>query len=600
MRLSLRLAGSLASLALLAACATAETPRPAPPSPLRLIPKEADLLIEVHQPRRLVETVYGLEALKQLEVFPSYQELLASTPARRSRQLIAYFEKELGARWPELLDRLAGGGLALGVKVDPDPGPALLVVQGTDEVLVHKFARLGVEILEQELARQEDKERPVRGSYRGIETVSVGKEFHLAAAGSALLLSNNARTLQRALDLHLGQEKGSLAEVAAVREARRLLPADPLVNLWLKMENVRKGPVAAELYKTPRNDGTLTVLVGAYLDLLGRTPFVAAGLHQVPDGFLLTLRVPRGREGMGPEQGLHLAPAGQPGSLPLLEPKGVLYSDSFYLDQGRIWTDRAKLFPEKQVKRLEGFDKNSGRFLLGTRLSTLLTQAGPYHRLVVVRQQVGYKVQPKQRVPAFALVTDLRQPEAFAKAIEPILRGAAFFASFKVHLKLVEEKHAGCAIIGYRFKEDAPYPEDVNDVRFNFSPCFTRVGNQFVVCSTLELCRELVDLLQKEGRSPRPGSAATAHSQVYAAGLADLLDGVRDQIVTQTVLDQAVLPEDAARQAREFVALVRGLGNLSLAATFEPRQFHYDIRIGTKEKKWNHRDTEKTGRGEKE
>ena len=40
--------------------------------------------------------------------------------------------------------------------------------------------------------------------------------------------------------------------------------------------------------------------------------------------------------------------------------------------------------------------------------------------------------------------------------------------------------------------------DDVNDLRFNFSPCFCRVGNQYVVSSTLELCRELIDMLVKE------------------------------------------------------------------------------------------------------
>src|SRR5207247_1373713 len=164
-----------------------------------------------------------------------------------------------------------------------------------------------------------------------------------------------------------------------------------------------------------------------YLDVLGRTPYVAAGLCREKDGFLLTFRMPRGRKGMGSDRALHLPPAGQSGSLPLLEPRGVLYSESSYLDQGRIWRDRAKLFPVK--------------------------------------------------------------------------------------LKLVEEKHAGCVIVGYRFLEDAPLKQDVNDIRFNFSPCFARAGNQFVFCSTLELCRELVDILQKESKSPGAGSPARDHSR---------------------------------------------------------------------------------------
>src|SRR6202042_861101 len=101
---------------------------------------------------------------------------------------------------------------------------------------------------------------------------------------------------------------------------------------------------APDLYKTPR-DPALTVLFGAYIDILGRTPYVTAGLIREGQGLALRIRIPFGREGMGAgDAGLHLPPADQPGSRPLLEPRGVLYSYSFYLDVSRIWTDPEPLF----------------------------------------------------------------------------------------------------------------------------------------------------------------------------------------------------------------------------------------------------------------
>src|SRR5262249_49605470 len=124
----------------------------------------------------------------------------------------------LGARWPEILDRIGGGGAALGFKIGPNPAPALLVLQGKDEETQRKFVKLGVEIIEQELARQDKKERPVNGSYRDIETVSIGNDFHAAVAGSALLISNKEEALKKGLDLHRDGARGSLAHVASVAE----------------------------------------------------------------------------------------------------------------------------------------------------------------------------------------------------------------------------------------------------------------------------------------------------------------------------------------------------------------------------------------------
>ena len=55
----------------------------------------------------------------------------------------------------------------------------------------------------------------------------------------------------------------------------------------------------------------------------------------------------------------------------MLEPKGVLYSSSFYFDFSSIWKDRAKLFPKVQADGLTAFDKSSGRVLGGVKISKL-------------------------------------------------------------------------------------------------------------------------------------------------------------------------------------------------------------------------------------
>jgi hypothetical protein len=569
------LAAGLVCLAFLTATARAETPR----SPLRLIPAEADLLIEMKQPRQLVEVLTHLDLLKQLQQFAAVKEQLDSTRVRRFFQLLAYFEKELGAPWPELLDRLAGGGAALGVKFAPNPAPALLVVQGKDEELSRKFIKLLFELIEQELARQEAKERPVKSQYNGIETIQLGEQFHLALAGAAILISNNAKALERSLALHLGREKKSLAEVETIAESLKLLPKDPLVNVWVNLEAIRQTPGGMAFYKMQR-DLQSAILGGGVIDILGQAPYAAIGLLREKDGFLLTARLPRGRNHLGIQTPLQLPPPGQPGSRPLLEPKGVIYSDSYYFDVARIWNDRGYLFGEKQAKALEDFDKTSARFLAGAKMSQLLTQAGPYFRTVIVNQPtVPYKTKPKIALPAFALIAELREPEAFAKSLESVFRAAALLAGFQVKLKLVEEKHGEVPIVGWRFAEDAPLQADTNDLRYNFSPCFCRVGNQYVVCSTLELCHELVAQLEKEAKGKDKGEITKSRSRLYAAGAADILQAFEDQLVAQTALTQAVSVDEARNQVKAFIALVRGLGQFAIDINCTDDEFHYDFRV---------------------
>lgn len=575
MRLLSRFAAGLSLIALFAATAAAE----APATPLRLVPDSADLLIQVNNPRRLVDTVYGLDAVAKLQQFPSVKELLDSTLYRRYYQFLAYFEKELGAKYPELLDRLAGGGVVLASKFGSDPAPALLVVQGKDEKLLRKFVDVALDVADQELARQEIKERPIKETYQGVETIRFGKDLHAAIVGSALLVSNNEMALKAALDLYAGKSKKSMADVVAVKDAADLLPKETLASLWVNFETVKQQPAVKEFYAV-RRPLAETLVFGAIADVLGRSPFFCAGLCQDKDDLLLTVRMPRGGEGMGAIKAVYLPADGKPGCRPLLTPKGVMYTESFYLDPAPLWTDRAKLFSDQVAKQFEETDKNSGRFLSGLSLSKLLTEAGPYHRLVVAEQPAtGYKTTPKQHIPAFALVSEMRDPEALGRNLETVLRGAALLATTQVKLKLTEETYKDCEIVGYRFSEDAPYKADANDLRFNSTPCFARVGNQFVACSTIELCRELVDLLQKEAKEPKDaGAPPTRQIHVYSGAVSELVKSFEGTLETQTILDQAVPPGEAKAQVKAILQWIHDVGELQVEETYTAKEFHYDLR----------------------
>ncbi|HBI43712.1 MAG TPA: hypothetical protein DDY78_12805 [Planctomycetales bacterium] len=575
MRLLSRFAAGLSLVALFAASALADTPS----SPLSFVPDSADLLVQIKSPRRLVETLTNLDAVKELQQFPSIKELLKSTTYRRYYQFLAYFEKELGADRFELLDRLAGGGAVLATKFG-DKAPALLVVQGKDEKLMKKFVAAALEMIDQELARQDVKERPVKETYQGVETIRFGKDACAAVVGSTLIVSNNPKALQGALDLFAGKSKKSMAAVASVADAAALLPAEPLASLWINMEGVKQQPGFKEFYTTPR-DMLQLLLYGALVDTLGRSPFVSIGLCQDQEGLRLSGRLPRGRDGMGAVQTVFLPPEGQPGTRPPLAPKGVLYSESFYLDPAAIWTDRAKLVNSQLVKSMEETDKNTGKFLSGLRISTLLTDAGPYQRFVAAEQPTaGYKIVPAQHVPAFAVVSEMRNPETLGRNLETALRGAALLATTQVKLKMNEEKYKDCDIVSYRFPEDAPYKGDDGGYRFNFSPSFTRVGNQFVASSTTELCRELVDELQKETKQS-PGGAATTQARLVPSGLADLVKAFEGTLVTQTILDQAVPPDAARKQVEAFIQWVRGVGEVNLDETYTTNEFQFDLRWKT-------------------
>jgi hypothetical protein len=548
---------------------TAAVRAEAPPDPLRLLPEQADLFIKVEKPAQLLDAVHYYEFLEQLQALSAVREAFDSTNARRLLQLLAYFEKRLDLTRTEMLDQLAGGGVVLGVKFGPNPAPALLIVQGKDEQLQHKFFQAAVEIIEAELARQEAKQELKKHSHGDIEAVQIGKDFHAAVVGTTLLLSNKEEVLKMALALRHGEDSKSMAHSSRAAEARKLLPPDALAWAYLNFETT--------LHKALGKDtGSLP---GGFVNVALRSPYLCAGFCARPEGNFTTLRMPKGREGMPAEMAVHFAPPGQPTSRPLLEPPGVLLSASTFFDASKLYEHRERLLNDEQRRGFQELDKNFGKVLAGGQLSKMLQQAGAYERFVVVHQEKpGYKTVPGIRLPAVGLVLELRDAEGFSRSAEAILRTVALLAGAKARLKLVEEKHGSLTLVGYRFAEDVPLEGDTNNLRFNVSPCFVRVGNQFVVSSTLELGHRLIDVLQQEATMPTPKpSTATTQMQVYASGGVAVLKAFEDQLFAQRVLAEALSPAEARRQVQTLIDLVSGAGIVRLEFQYGPKDFRLDI-----------------------
>ena len=338
------------------------------------------------------------------------------------------------------------------------------------------------------------------------------------------------------------------------------------------------------MFAQPRNDPNLTVVFGGWLDVARRAPFACAALTIDKGRVVSTVRLPRGREGMPPELVVHIPPSDAEGALPLLEPRGVIYSSSYYLDLSKFWEYRTKLFNEQIAKSFEDADKKSAPFLLGNRLYKLLTQAGSHLRVVAAYQprESSYASGPLgfYSYLAYGLTLDMRDPK-LGKSLETLLRGGALLARTQVKLKLVKEQHGDVTIIGYRFENDDSSPKAVvNDGPSAYfpTPSFAVVGNQFVGASTLEMCRELVDLVRKESEtSSGKGRPASVRTKLYGASGAELLHGIEDILSTQAILGQALAPKAAHEQIQMLVDWVRSLGTLAMEGHYGDRDYRFDL-----------------------
>jgi hypothetical protein len=538
------------------------------------MPPSAQLVLASDNPRKLAEAVTGLEALQKAQKLPQYRGIYDSAAVQRAFRLLAMFEKELGAKWPELLDQLAGDGVALGLRFGNDPAPVILVLQGKDHEQVQAATDLVLKTVEDELARQGAKGAVKRYELRGCPAVKIG-DFYSARSGATTLISNNEAMLKTAVLMATTDHAKSVPHKAR-RDAFRLLPRDPLAWLWVDFASVKQSQSSKDFFDATRKDFLQTLVVGGTIDCLKRADFIAAALYKEANGFRFSLRLPAGRSEFPPEFQLHVPPKGKPGTLPLLEPPGTIYSHSLHLDVAHLWKTRKTLLNDEIRTGLENADKQLSKVLPGSvRFGELLEMWGPYHRIVVANHDTHpYKKQPGLRLPAFGCVATGRDPK-FAKSVEPALRSAAIIASLQFDLKLSEHEHDGVKIVAYRFPENKELADDPDGLRFNFEPCFAIVGDQLVVATTVELCKKLITELK--GTEKKPASSAVIQGRLSAKGGGDFLAALPEPFITDAILARGIGLEQARKEVAELVAWMKTLGKIGVELDITEKQYKLDL-----------------------
>jgi hypothetical protein len=541
--------------------------------PLDSVPRSAQLVVVADNPRKLAEAVTDLDAFREAQKLAAVRQLYDSAQARRALQLLAFAEKELGANWPELTDQLAGNGVALATQLGDGESPAVLVLSGKDEKQVEKAYALAVRVVEEELARQGAKEKPQQETVAGTPVTRVGDGIHFARVGATILISNKPAGLKAAIEQATSRES---KPHPARKAALGLLPKDPLAWMWADLKSIKDTKAGKDFFDATRQDFLQTLVLGLTIDTVRRSDFLAAGLYREPTGFRFALRLPAGRDGMWGDLALHVPPKDKPGTLPLLEPPGTIYSHSLHLDVAYMWNNRTRLINEEFRKQIEEGEKQVSRVLpTNLKLGEMLSMWGPYHRVVVANHDTRpYKTEPGLKLPAFGYVGTSRDPK-FCASLESLLRSAGLVGTLQYGLKMTEHEHEGVKLVTYRVPEDKSLAEDPDGVRYNFEPCFAMVGDEFVLATTVELGKKLITELKK----PQAGKSHSAvlRGRLSAKAGADAIAGFTDPLVTDSVLGRGATLAEARKEIAELVAFVRTLGTATVELGVTDKEYRVDV-----------------------
>lgn len=541
------------------------------PPVVQWIPEDALLVLEVPNPREVLDIVLAPEILQQIQQLPAWKNFAAAPNYRELQQGVQFLEKSLQIDWVAGVKKFLGGGLTISVH----PKEALLLaVDCEDPEMLQQLHELLRGFASIEAAKQKQANRVKSTEYRGQTCWSFGPQEAHCLIGRRLLLTNKPDLLKQVLDRRADAKLGRLADSPYYQTARRATAEPCSARLYAHLKALPGVPQLQKVLQTSSEPLPALLFTGV-VESLRRSTWLALSLRIEGNQAVLQAAM----DGKPSEESLaKFAIASDPGqgALPPVETPRVLASVSFYRDLHGFYAAKDKLFPER-TGGLIFFENMMGIFFTGRDLTEeVFGQLGPEVRLVVAAQDYDPAIgTPQIQLPAFAVIFRMKEPDKFFEIVEEAWQKALGLVNFTRGQQalpgLIMDKgiHGQTKYTVAYFSAKDEKDRKALDVRFNFRPTLARTGPYAIISSTEQLACDLIDALQKElKQSPTgqtlPLSGVHSVAVVRSSQIASLLRTNREALVRQNMVEKGNSRSAAENEIDMLITILGVVENLKL------------------------------------
>jgi hypothetical protein len=592
MRLHCRPLGRLATIFALSAGlvggrgAVAATPADLP----ALFPGGALAYVEVCGLDAKLDELRASEFLAAVLASPQYQRYEESADYHKLQAVLLIAERQLGCDVWTTAETLLGGNVAVGVypKEEGEGVDVLVVLRTPDaEALAELRERLDpLLVLATDGVRMtETLEGVERLSFPDDAAMLAWKGDWLALATSDALLDEAVQRLTSGDDeqpegLVDDESFQSMTDAidwdlpARAAGKQRLLRAYVDVAL---LNKATEGRLAPEKLANPLG----SLLFGDVVALLRTSPFVAATVDVDSHGAALTASVARDAESM-PEPYQAFAPAEGPGVSPPPGVPDLLGAFTIYRDFAGWYVHREDLLQEQVLPGFDKFETGLANLLPGRDVGEdVLPLFGKRFTFVAAPQDYSHlDGEPGLKLPGMAIIVEMAEPDEAAALLQMAFQTIAVAANFEAGQQgrqpwVVTSQTYHDVQVSYAEYLQKPSGEELGVV-FNFLPASARVGDQFVLSTSLTLCKQLVDELGDEGRSDGDAPPQTVLTELHFDTVAMMLQSNAEFIKGRIVQDGRTT-EEAEAEFAALLDLVRRLD--SLQATTQALADVFQLRV---------------------
>ena len=513
------------------------------------------------------------------------QALWKSEPLKELRGGIAVSELVLGAKIETLARDLTKFGAHLCIN---DQGEMVLLARTRSERWLKDYVQKIVT-----LARGEsNKNKPGKVSettYRGIRGYEVNKLI-VAQMDDWLLVANKPEIAKATVDQMLDKNKKSLDASPFYQRAKEFAerfdsnPKGSIATVYLDMDNIRKAKAgwAKKIFSNKPREFVAELLFGGLLATLDQSPMTIGRLALNESGANMEFLSPSQPEWFAETREFYVGPNSKGVAERAWKIHQGLASLSTYRNLSKLWLRAGDLFDQKVNDQLAQADNTLTTLFSGRDFGTdILGALEPQLQIVSASQSFPNALKPSIRLPSFALIGKLKEPESMQRDLKRIFQSFVGFLNVAGAMEGQPQLDLESEIVGdakiywaeYVVDKDRKY-ENGLPVQFNFSPSVAFLGDRVVVSSTSALARQLISEMANPSSNHEPSLMSpqlNTSMELDLAMIRDVLLDNRDQLITQNMLEKGHSKKEAQGEVDVLLGLMQLLGSASAQLSFDER-----------------------------
>lgn len=530
---------------------------------------------QVNEPAELLDTIENHAVVGRVIESDPVQKFAASPQFVMAMFGKSLVESRIGHSLEEAAKIHLANGMAIGF--DPKTDGVAIVFRSDDEA---KLRRLAGTLLSFIANDADEKGKPVpfkKQKYRGVVTAQFD-DFVIGRYQTWFIVSNKSMLAKQIADNLIDGSDASLATQSWFENAARESSRE---SAWMAIDlnKIRKSGRAKELFQGRTDNPGAELLLGGLFDALQHAPWASISLN-LDNDFNFAISLPFDPQWANENRSFFYGDELDAAAPEPLSPKNRVATFTTYRDLAQWWLSKEDLYEEAVIAKLAQADSQLSNIFSGMDLGEdVLGSLEPGLQIVVAEKEFDDQYAPDIRLPAFAVVGKMKDPEKIRRKLKIVFQSAIGFVNLGLGMEGQPQLDLETETIGDTKLSSAQYVIDDGTepglLILNFSPTMATVGPHVVLSSDRELAIELAELAAKPLANGPSTMSANTRFQLTGETLRKILTDNREALIAQNMLEKGHQRKQAEQEIEILLFVIKMLKDTQFDLHVHPDKMQF-------------------------